>query len=214
MDFSELKLTARQQMKGNVWIFFGTTLVLGLILGASGATGIGPLLLSGVVELGTVMLALEIARTGKTEFNTGFNGFSQFGSAFIAGFVGTIFIMLWSCLFIIPGIIAAFRYSMTFYILADNPGMSGIDALNKSKEMMKGHKWEFFLLQLSFIGWCLLVPFTFGLLMIWLTPYMETTNALYYEKIKGEITYNNDSEEIEEDNSEEDDEETDSTDEE
>ena len=188
MDFSELKTNAKQHMKGNVLVFFGTTLVLGLILSASGATGIGPLLLSGVIELGTVMLALEIVRTGKTEFNTGFKGFTQFGSACIAGLVGTIFIMLWSCLFIIPGIIAAFRYSMTFYIIADNPEMSGMDALNKSKEMMKGHKWEFFLLQLSFIGWCFLVPFTFGILLIWLTPYIETTNALYYEKIKDEIS--------------------------
>ena len=190
--FSELKLTAKQQMKGNVWLFFGTTLVLGLILSASGATVIGPLLLSGVIELGTVMLALEIARTGKTEFNTGFKGFSQFGSAFIAGLVGSIFIMLWSCLFIIPGIIAAFRYSMTFYILADNPEMSGMDALKKSKELMKGHKMEFFLLQLSFIGWGLLVPLTLGILSIWLIPYMETTNALYYEKIKGEISTDTD----------------------
>ena len=188
MVFSELKATARQQMKGNVLIFFGTTFVLGLILSVSSATFVGPLVLGGVVELGTVLLALEIARAGKTEFNTGFKGFTQFGSAFIACLVGTIFIMLWSCLFIIPGIIAAFRYSMAFYILADNPEMSGMDALNKSKEMMKGHKWEFFLLQLSFIGWCLLVPFTFGILLIWLTPYIETTNALYYEKIKDKIS--------------------------
>ena len=188
MVFSELKATARQQMKGNVLLFFGTTLVLGLILSASGATGIGPLLLGGVIELGTVMLALEIIRTGKTEFNTGFKGFTQFGSAFIACIAGTIFIMLWSCLFVIPGIIAAYRYSMAFYILADNPKMSGMDALKASKQMMKGHKWEFFLLQLSFIGWCLLVPFTFGILLIWLTPYIETTNALYYEKIKDEIS--------------------------
>ena len=184
MDFSQLKLNAKQQMKGNVWIFFGTTLVLGLILSASGAAVIGPLLLGGVIELGTIMLALEIARNGKCEFNTGFKGFNQFGSAFIAGFVGSIFVMLWSCLFIIPGIIAAFRYSMTFYILADNPEMSGMDALKKSKEMMKGHKMEFFLLNLSFIGWCFLVPFTFGILMIWLAPYMETTKALYYEQLK------------------------------
>ncbi|MBQ3922819.1 MAG: DUF975 family protein [Spirochaetales bacterium] len=191
MDFSDLKTNAKQHMKGNVLVFFGTTLVLGLILSVSGGTGIGPLLLSGVIELGTVMLALEIIRTEKTEFNTGFKGFTQFGSACIAGLVGTIFIMLWSCLFIIPGIIAAFRYSMTFYILADNPEMSGIDALNKSKEMMKGHKWEFFLLQLSFIGWCLLVPFTFGLLLIWLTPYMETTTALYYEKLKEQVASSN-----------------------
>ena len=188
MNFSELKATAKQQMKGNVLLFFGTTLVLGLILSASGATGIGPLLLGGVIELGTVMLALEIIRTGKTEFNTGFKGFAQFGSACIAGLVGTIFIMLWSCLFIIPGIIAAFRYSMAFYILADNPEMSGMEALKASKQMMKGHKMEFFLLQLSFLGWCLLAILTFGILMIWLTPYIETTNALYYEKIKDEIS--------------------------
>ncbi|MBP5706981.1 MAG: DUF975 family protein, partial [Spirochaetales bacterium] len=127
---------------------------------------------------------LEIARTNKCEFNTAFKGFSQFVSAFIAGFVGSLFVMLWSCLFIIPGIIAAFRYSMAFYILADNPEMSGMDALKASKEMMKGHKMEFFMLQLSFIGWFFLAPFTFGILLIWLVPYLETTNALFYENLK------------------------------
>ena len=192
MVFSELKATARQQMKGNVLIFFGTTFVLGLILSVSSATFVGPLVLGGVVELGTVLLALEIARAGKTEFNTGFKGFTQFGSAFIAAFVGSIFIMLWSCLFIIPGIIAAFRYSMAFYILADNPEMSGMEALKASKQMMKGHKMEFFLLQLSFLGWCLLAILTFGILMIWLAPYIKTTNALYYEKLKSQTSLGND----------------------
>ena len=192
MVFSELKATAKQQMKGNVLIFFGTTFVLGLILSVSSATFVGPLVLGGVVELGTVLLALEIARAGKTEFNTGFKGFTQFGSAFIAAFVGSIFIMLWSCLFIIPGIIAAFRYSMAFYILADNPEMSGMEALKASKQMMKGHKMEFFLLQLSFLGWCLLAILTFGILMIWLAPYIKTTNALYYEKLKSQTSLGND----------------------
>ena len=192
MVFSELKATARQQMKGNVLIFFGTTFVLGLILSVSSATFVGPLVLGGVVELGTVLLALEIARAGKTEFNTGFKGFTQFGSAFIAAFVGSIFIMLWSCLFIIPGIIAAFRYSMAFYILADNPEMSGMEALKASKQMMKGHKMEFFLLQLSFLGWCLLAILAFGILMIWLAPYIKTTNALYYEKLKSQTSLGND----------------------
>lgn len=189
--FSELKTTAKQRMKGNIWVYFGTTLVLGLILSAVTATVVGSILLSGVIELGTVLLALEIARTGECHFNTGFKGFNQFASALLVFLLGAIFICLWSCLFIIPGIIAAFRYSMAFYILADNPEMSGMDALKKSKEMMKGHKWELFLLNLSFIGWCLLVPFTFGLLLIWLTPYMETTTALYYEKLKEQVVSSN-----------------------
>ncbi len=187
MSFSELKQTAKHQIKGNILVYFCTTLVLGMILSASSATVLGGLLLSGVIELGSLMLALEIARTQQCHFNTGFKGFSQFVSAFIAFLVRSIFILLWSTLLIIPGIIAAFRYSMAFYILADNPEMSGMEALKESKKLMHGHKMEFILLQLSFIGWFLLVPFTLGILLIWLLPYIETTNALYYDKIKSTV---------------------------
>ena len=73
------------------------------------------------------------------------------------------------------------------YILAENPGISPMEAIKRSKEMMQGHKMEYFLLVLSFFGWALLAPFTLGILCIWLLPYMQATMANYYRSLKGEF---------------------------
>ena len=86
---------------------------------------------------------------------------------------------LWALLFIVPGIIAAYRYSQADFILAENPDLTAMEAINKSKEMMKGQKWSKFCLDLSFIGWYLLaaiVPAGF----VFLTPYVETADAAFY----------------------------------
>ena len=97
--------------------------MLGIILSVSSLVVIGPLLLAGPLELGLTLFMIEVVRTKKGNFNTGFAGFKQFGSSFAATLLMSIFICLWSCLFVIPGIIACFRYSLTYYILADNPEM-------------------------------------------------------------------------------------------
>ena len=130
---AELKSLAKEQIKGNVWTFFGLSLVLGIILSVSSFVVIGPLLLAGPLELGLTLFMIEVVRTKKGNFNTGFAGFKQFGSSFVATLLMGIFICLWSCLFVIPGIIACFRYSLTYYILADNPEMSGSAAIKKFK---------------------------------------------------------------------------------
>ena len=91
---------------------------------------------------------------------------------------------LWSLLFVIPGIIATYSYSMSFYILRDNPDMDANAARKASIEMMKGNKWKLFCLELSFIGWMLLSMLTFGILLLWVGPYMETAKAAFYEELK------------------------------
>ena len=73
---------------------------------------------------------------------------------------------------------------MSFYILADNPELTAREALSKSKEMMNGHKWDLFVLQLSFFWWYLLVGITFGIAAIYVTPYISATTANFYNSIK------------------------------
>lgn len=97
-----------------------------------------------------------------------------------------IYAFLWSLLLIVPGIIKSISYSMTPYILKDNPELSGNAAIEKSMQMMEGHKMEFFLLELSFIGWIILGMITFGIGMLLVEPYMMTTLAHYYEDLKNE----------------------------
>ena len=127
---------------------------------------------------------MEVVRTKKGNFATGFNGFIQFVPSFVAGLLMSIFVMLWSLLLIIPGIVAGLSYSMTYFILADNPKISGLEAIKKSKEMMKGHKWEYFCLCFSFFWWFVLCAVTFGLAYIYVAPYFNATIANYYEEIK------------------------------
>ncbi|MBP5599690.1 MAG: DUF975 family protein, partial [Lachnospiraceae bacterium] len=98
-----------------------------------------------------------------------------------------IFILLWTLLFYIPGIIAVFKYSMAPYILMDHPEMTGGEAITASKNLMKGKKWKLFCVEFSFIGWCLLGALTFGIAYIWIGPYMQATVAAFYEDIKDEV---------------------------
>ena len=182
----ELKAAARQQIKGNVATFFGLSVIFALINMISGTLVFGPLVLMGPLALGFAMFILEVVRTRDGKFETGFKGFKQFGAAFVASLLMCFFILLWSLLLFVPAIIADLRYSMTYFIIADNPGISGMAAIKKSKEMMKGHKWELFMLRLSFFWWILLIFITFGLAAIYVAPYMHATTANYYEKLKSE----------------------------
>lgn len=101
-----------------------------------------------------------------------------------------IFIFLWSLLLVIPGIVKAFSYSMTPFILEENPDLSANDAIDHSRAIMKGHKFDLFWLLLSFIGWGILCLFTFGIGFLWLMPYMQTSIAAFYEDVKADYEVN------------------------
>ncbi len=182
----EMKIAAKKQLNGNIGVYFGLSIIVGLILSALALTFVGSFVLMGPFQLGFAMFFLEVVREGRGNLETGFKGFKQFGTAFVAFLLVFIFTSLWSLLFIIPGIIAQCRYAMTFFILADNPTISASDAMKKSKEMMDGHKLELFFLELSFFWWYILGIITFGLAMIYVAPYVETTIAIYYERLKAE----------------------------
>jgi len=115
------------------------------------------------------------------------DGFGLAGKLILLALVQGVFIFLWSLLFIIPGIIARYRYRMAKFLLLDHPDMGVMDCIRVSKQMMKGHKWECFVLELSFIGWALLaaIPYIGYAVMIWSTPYINTTMVLYYMALAG-----------------------------
>ena len=115
-----------------------------------------------------------------------FSGYKDFGRVFGTLLLQNIYIFLWALLFIVPGIIKSISYSQTSFVLKDNPTLDLNAAIERSMAMMEGHKMEYFLLQLSFIGWFLLSILTCGILMLWVNPYQYATNAHYYEYVKGE----------------------------
>ena len=104
--------------------------------------------------------------------------------------LAAIFIFLWSLLLVIPGIVKCFSYSMTPFILEENPELSANEAIDRSRAMMKGHKFDLFWLILSFIGWMILCFFTLGLGWLWLAPYMQTSVAAFYEDVKADYEIN------------------------
>lgn len=153
----------------------------------AGISFVYSILISGPMTLGYAMFAISIFRKRETSPAEVFYGFERFGKALGLYIVMLIFIILWSVLLVVPGIIAAFRYSMSFYILADNPNMGIMEALNESKRMMQGNKWKFFCLNLSFIGWAILSAFTCGIGNLWLMPYMEVSIIAFYDIANGSL---------------------------
>lgn len=136
------------------------------------------------LSIGLLNYLLKLVRGMNPTLNDLFNVKSIYLTAIVASILIGIYTFLWSLLLIIPGIIAAISYSMTFYILVDNPEMGFSEAISASKKMMNGHKMEFFIFQLSFIGWGILCALTCGILYIWVGPYILAATTLYYEKLR------------------------------
>ena len=111
-------------------------------------------------------------------------GLDNYGTYFKVGVVTEIFVRLWTLLFIIPGIIKALEWSFVHQIIHDNPNLDGKQARDLSKRMTDGFKGEIFVMELSFILWYLLVAVTFGIALLYVTPYVSCTTAMYYENLK------------------------------
>ena len=97
-----------------------------------------------------------------------------------------LYVMLWTLLLIIPGIIKGYSYAMASYISIDNKELSAEECIQRSMKMMQGHKMQLFLLDLSFFGWVILSILTLGIGLLWLTPYIETTRVKFYEDLKAQ----------------------------
>jgi uncharacterized membrane protein len=146
---------------------------------------VAALILTGPFQLGLIKFTLAISRRNEPRIEQIFEGFSDFNRSLQTYLRMVLFIILWTLLLIIPGIIAAFSYSMTFFILADNENISAKEAMEKSKSMMDGNKMDLFLLSLSFIGWALLCILTLGIGFLWLFPYMQVSLAKFYQDRRG-----------------------------
>ncbi|HZK01933.1 MAG TPA: DUF975 family protein [Anaerovoracaceae bacterium] len=144
-------------------------------------------IISGPLNLGYIAFIISIFRRKNTSPIEIFYGFERFLKAFALMAVMNVLIFLWSLLLIVPGIIASFRYSMAFYIFADNPEMGIMEIIGESKRMMQGNKLKLFLLQLSFLGWAVLVVLTLGIGYFWLMPYIVASTVGFYEVANGNL---------------------------
>lgn len=115
-----------------------------------------------------------------------FDGYKDFLRIMGTMLLTNVYQFLWTLLLIVPGVIKAISYSQTQFILKDCPELSFNEAIERSMDMMEGHKMQYFLLWLSFIGWILLAIISCGILSLWVNPYISATYAHFYEYVKDE----------------------------
>lgn len=118
-----------------------------------------------------------------TEVSNLFDGYRQYLRITLTLLLQAVYTFLWTLLLIVPGIVKHYSYSMTSYVLHDNPELKYDDAINRSMELMKGQKMKLFLLDLSFIGWVLLGILTLGIGLLWVYPYLHTSHAAFYDNL-------------------------------
>lgn len=214
----ELKDNAKQYLRGNwgwaIIVFLITAIIVGIFTGAGHwldetyinydgtnifyqfASPIGSILLwiGSFIGLSRNIAFLELRDDQKEEkpYMAAFSVFTEnrFGPELINFVLVSIFTFLWTWLLIIPGIIKAYSYSMTPYIVKDmvasDKQVGATDGINASKELMKGHKMNLFIFDLSFLGWNILAAITCGLGYLWVTPYYQTAKANFYRHIAGD----------------------------
>ena len=136
---------------------------------------------AGALEMGLNKYYIDlVAENRQGEVSVIFSRFDIFFKALGLNLFMALFIWLWTLLFIVPGIIAGYRYCLAPYLMAENPNLGIREAVNMSKELMAGHKWRLFCLNLSFIGWAILSALTCGIGDLWLSPYIYAANAAFY----------------------------------
>ncbi len=161
------------------------TLENGLKIGIDGGVfTLAAAILGGVLQLGYAKFLLAQQRQEDTEFNDLFSCFDRFGQGFAQNFLRELYCFLWCLLLVIPGIMAAYSYALTPFLMAENPQLSATEAIRLSKERMDGHKMDLFLLDLSFFGWMLLAALTMNLGHLLLNPYRNAAHAAFYLELK------------------------------
>ncbi|MBQ2816662.1 MAG: DUF975 family protein [Clostridia bacterium] len=165
--------------------------IIGAVLAAAAilliCIGLIHFIVGGAVQQGLNIYNIRLIKGETPEFSTLFCRFNNFGKALGLRVVTAIFVALWTLLFIIPGIIKSYAYILAPYIMAEDPDCGVMEALSRSQELMKGNKWRYFCLELSFIGWAILSLFTLGIGSLWLNPYMQAAFAGFYLEVSGQI---------------------------
>ena len=191
MTNSQIRARAREALGGKLfgdrWLY---AVVIALIVSAISAVSafipVAYILIFGPLSVGVAGVFMAVAKTGeKANVNNTFGGFRDFAGNLILGLMIELFTILWTLLFIIPGIVKGLSYSMAYYIKCDHPEYEWKQCIEESKQMTKGHKGQLFCLQLSFIGWMFLGLLCLGVGTLWVSAYMSTSLAEFYNQLKG-----------------------------
>jgi uncharacterized membrane protein len=202
MNRLELKSKAKEQLRGRWGVALITVFVANLIINSSItketidffgefsssvsiSINIISLLFGGVISVGLSKFLLNfITNNEEPQFKDLFSNFNIYFKTLGLYILMMLAIGIATLFLIIPGIIVALMFSQAFYILAEDPSKRIFECLEESSNMMSGHKWDFFVLELSFIGWWLLAILTFGIAGLWISPYQNLTEANFYLSLK------------------------------
>ena len=197
----ELKNDALRTLRGKGKLPVLTTLVLSLIgvfTSYSGNIAVSAiyfafgsliaLFVSLNLDYGFEVAMLRFNRGRENTLNETFNAglVEDYGRVLGIMLLQALYVILWMLLLIIPGIIKSYAYAMTNFIAEDNPELSPMECIDRSMAMMKGHKWELFLLDLSYIGWIILGVLSLGIGLLWIIPWMQMAHVKFYEELKRE----------------------------
>ncbi len=197
MNWSEIKEKAKDISHDNMWniwkpslfvalITFIIELFITLIFKESSIGNIFSSILTIALlpmQIGIIRYVLEIVRGKEANMDYLKEYYDKILVIIVISLLVGIFTSLGLILFIVPGIVIALGYSMVNYIFAENKEITAMGVLRRSKELMNGYKMDYFLFCLSFLGWILLGALSFGILYIWLFPYITVAQAVYYDEL-------------------------------
>lgn len=174
----ELRSRAWNKLKGNYWDAFIASLVTSLL-----GTAL-PFILTGPTTQGQVAYYLSLSRGEKPDIGLVLQGFGHFILNLLTYLLMSLFLFLWSLLLFVPGIIKSLSYALTYFVITENPELSPSEAITQSRQLMDGHKWKLFCLNLSFIGWYLLGTLLLGFGNFFVLPYVQASIAEFYQEVK------------------------------
>ncbi len=165
----------------------GTTEVLpdGTEITSTWFNGLFDFIFGGAIMMGLIEISKKAYYNLEIKNKDLLHGFKDFVKSFLVYFLVSLYTALWAILLIVPGIIKMLSYSLALYVANDNPYMSANECITKSRELMDGHKWEYFKLIFSYFGWIILSVFTFGILLIWVLPRINQATYLFYLEVSG-----------------------------
>ncbi len=200
MNTTELKANAKEQLRGKWAVAIATVLVANILIdsdvmykvsekfgliGLSISCSLISLFLGGVISVGLCKFLLDMTtKREEPRFETLFSQFNIYLKTLGLNILITLSVCIGTILFIVPGIIVGLMFSQSYYILSEDPSKSITQCIKESVDMMNGHKWDLFYLELTFIGWWLLTAITVGIAGLWVAPYVKVTETNFYLSIK------------------------------
>ncbi|MDU3522657.1 MAG: YciC family protein [Clostridium saudiense] len=200
MNTAELKANAKEQLIGKWAVAIATVLVANILIdsdvmykvsekfgliGLSISCSLISLFLGGVISVGLCKFLLDMTtKREEPRFETLFSQFNIYLKTLGLNILITLSVCIGTILFIVPGIIVGLMFSQSYYILSEDPSKSITQCIKESVDMMNGHKWDLFYLELTFIGWWLLTAITVGIAGLWVAPYVKVTETNFYLSIK------------------------------